>query len=282
MIFSRDSIFPYPAMTNDGTSYKNNLFEFEIEDLFDTETEYTFKIKYELGSSFLKEKLKEGYAELVFVINSQDSYFKKLDYDEETVTIPKSRLTLLSRTKIQLQIRALNTLYFANNNDLHNFYNDYKTDIVVQRNSILGYSNIEEFKGSQTNPFTLFETAVNSNQEELFKADIRENIIVLSFKDSKYLLNQYSSELKNMFIYTGLSRALVEFLNYNAHGDEAIDLYELNDTNSALDSKLYELMLNKGITELSYSNIDYVISKISYKIIESFVDSIERLSSHED
>lgn len=282
MIFSRDSNFQYPVMTNDGTSYRNNLFEFEIEDLYDTQEEYTFKIRYELGSIYLMNMLKEGYAELVFVINSQDSYFQILEHDEYIVSIPKSRLTLSSRTKIQLQIRSLKSLYFAENNDLNEFYNTYKSDILVKRNSILGYSNIEEYKGSQTNPFVLIETAIDSNQEELFKVALREDVIVLTFKNNKYLMKQYSSELKNMYIYTGLSRALIRFLNNNAHGDEIIYLDEGTDTSSTLDSKLFELMKNKGVKELSYNNIDNVISRISFRIIESFVSSIERLNSHED
>ena len=86
-----------------------------------------------------------------------------------------------------------------------------------------------------------------------------------------------------MYIYEGLSRALYKFIQDNqssAENEEFIELNSLSEQSTALNQKLLDLMLNKGIEEIDLESIDKVISVISDNIIEKFVYSIREVNSH--
>lgn len=86
--------------------------------------------------------IRNDQAQLVFIIQSKDNKFFHLKANQHRISIPKSRISLNKRTSIQLHIQALNTISFADNNELNNFYHVIKDEIVVPQYSLLGYSNV--------------------------------------------------------------------------------------------------------------------------------------------
>lgn len=281
MIYNKDAAFSYPILTNSSSSYIDSEFTFDIEELQSNNNDFIFQFNYFISSDFLKNLIDEKKAEVIFILATHDTFFKNLRANENRVVISKSRVSLNNRTKVQLHIHALEDISLSNCTELNSFYDDFKYDIVIPKHSLLGFSNIIEYKGSRNNPEKLFEIDVNETQVEPFKVELRENLIALIFNDKKYQLNNLSNSrnLKNMYIYSGLSRALSQFILNNDHDDEEfiiIDELNSNDVND-LDQKLLTLMKNKGVEDISYENIDHVISVITDGIIEKYVYSIERL-----
>lgn len=84
----------------------------------------------------------------------------------------------------------------------------------------------------------------------------------------------------------GLQKALMKFiLEINNLKDEDFDepiaLLELSEEGlTSLNIKLLKLMLNKGLTEIQYNDIDEIINKISDKIIDNYTQIIERISEN--
>jgi len=82
--------------------------------------------------------------------------------------------------------------------------------------------------------------------------------------------------IQNMYLYTGLSRALLRFID-NYSEEEYVDIELLSDNlENDLDQKLLDLMKNKGVKEISYDQIDEVIDKISDRIIEKYIIALKR------
>lgn len=160
MIYKKDANFPYPLLTNTSNSYDNCNFILDI-DLKENTQNYRFQIKYEIDSLFIENLIKQKQAQLILIIQSKDNKFFNLDVNQEYVEIPKSRISLSTRTTIQLLIQSKDEILFKNNDDLNSFYETFKDDIVVPKNSILGFSNSVIFEGSQTKPLELFEKKVN-------------------------------------------------------------------------------------------------------------------------
>ena len=78
MIYKKDANFPYPVLTNTSTSYENSLFTLDVS-LEENTNDYRFLIKYEVSSSFIQKLIETGDAQLVFIIQSKDNKFYKLD-----------------------------------------------------------------------------------------------------------------------------------------------------------------------------------------------------------
>ena len=155
MIYSRPTNFSYPILTNTQTDYKENIFTFDI-DVKDNLYNYIFDITYDVKSSFLKEQLSKGSAELILVISSTDNLLYNIDYSNPIVEIKKSRLNLNKNTKVQLFIRSVTEINFYNNNDLNDFYNQYKDSIVVPKYMLLAISELILFSGESINSYEFF------------------------------------------------------------------------------------------------------------------------------
>lgn len=76
----------------------------------------------------------------------------------------------------------------------------------------------------------------------------------------------------------GLQKALMSFiLHENNNIDEEILIDEMEPPENPLESKLYNLMKSKNITELSVDNIDEVIYQISDNLIMRYQDVVRGL-----
>lgn len=278
MIYNKDASFPYPVLTNSMNGYENSVFEFDIVGLSENDSNYIFEIKYEIGSSFIKNLIRNEKAVIVFIISSQDNYFIKLNKDQTEITVSKSRVSLSNRTSIQLNIQSVEEISMDECKDLTPFYNNFKDKLKLKKHVLLGYSNIIKYQGSKNKPLQLFEKAVDKNQKAAFQVELSENTIVLCFKDSSYLINDLVNDknIQNMYLYTGLSRALLRFID-NYSEEEYVDIELLSDNlENDLDQKLLDLMKNKGVKEISYDQIDEVIDKISDRIIEKYIIALKR------
>ncbi|CEN77897.1 hypothetical protein [Paraclostridium sordellii] len=278
MIYKKDANFPYPLLTNTSSSYDNCNFILDIE-LKENTQNYRFEINYEIDSVFIDNLLKEKQAQLILIIQSKDNKFFDLDRSQKYVEIPKSRISLSTRTTIQLLIQSKNEILFKNNYDLNSFYETFRDDIVVPKNSILGFSNSVIFEGSQTKPLELFEKKVNPDLKSDISVELGSETIIINYKNEniQFTDSPISSLLNNIYVYMGLQKALYRFIINNSNGGEEVYIDEIEVPTDGLDFKLYNLMKSKMVEELNVENIDEVICLISDKIIEKYTSAVRGL-----
>ena len=280
MIYKKDANFPYPILTNTSNSYDNCSFILDI-DLQENTNEYIFEIKYDITSPFIEKLLQNGQATLVLIIQSKDNKFFNIEYRQKTKSISKSRISLSKRTTIQLFIQSNEEINFKNNYDLSSFYEEFKDEIYVPKNSILGFSNSVIFDGSTNKPLELFEKKVNPNLKSDVKIELGSETIIINYKNEALQFTDLpqSSTFNNPYVYMGLQKALYRFIVNNSEDHEEVDLEEIEAPSYGLDFKLYNLMRKKRISELSIENIDEVIYSISDKILEKYTAAVRRLYS---
>lgn len=280
MIYKKDANFPYPILTNTSNSYDNCSFILDI-DLQENTNEYIFEIKYDITSPFIEKLLQNGQATLVLIIQSKDNKFFNIEYGQKTKSISKSRISLSKRTTIQLFIQSNEEINFKNNYDLSSFYEGFKDEIYVPKNSILGFSNSVIFDGSTNKPLELFEKKVNPNLKSDVKIELGSETIIINYKNEALQFTDLpqSSTFNNPYVYMGLQKALYRFIVNNSEDHEEVDLEEIEAPSYGLDFKLYNLMRKKRISELSIENIDEVIYSISDKILEKYTAAVRRLYS---
>ncbi|MGG4468464.1 hypothetical protein ABER68_10580 [Paenibacillus alvei] len=279
MIYIKDVNFPYPLLTNTSTSYDSSDFIFEVE-LQENARSYHFIINYEISSDFITRLLVRGQAQLVLVIQSKDNKFYKLLPTQKSVEIAKSRISLSKRTTLQLHLLSKEEISFAENGDLNEFYNLFRDEIVVPKNSILGFSNIVVFEGSLAKPLDLFEKKLDPELRSDIKIELGSETIIIHYKHENLQFNDLpmSNRLNNPFIYMGLQKALHRFIVIHGEGEEFVDLQEIDVPSDELDLKLYNLMKKKAIQELSIDTIDEVIYAISDRIMERYMNAVRGLS----
>ncbi len=279
MIYKKDVNFPYPLLTNTSTSYDSSDFIFEVE-LQENARSYHFIINYEISSDFITRLLVRGQAQLVLVIQSKDNKFYKLLPTQKSVEIAKSRISLSKRTTIQLHLLSKEEISFAENGDLNEFYNLFRDEIVVTKNSILGFSNIVVFEGSMAKPLELFEKKLDPELRSDIKIELGSETIIIHYKHENLQFNDLpmSNRLNNPLIYMGLQKALHRFIIIHGEGEEFVDLQEIDVPSDELDLKLYNLMRKKAIQELSIDTIDEVIYAISDRIMERYMNAVRGLS----
>jgi hypothetical protein len=280
MIYKKDANFPYPVLTNTSTSYESSNFILDVE-LHENVHHYRFAIKYELDSDFITRLLENKEAQLILVIQSKDNKFFELHPTQSSIEISKSRISVSKRTTLQLQIQAKETITFKENNDLSGFYQQFKDEINVPKNSILAFSNVVLFDGSSTKPLDLFEKKVDPTLKSDVKVELGSETIIIHYKNEELQFNQLpmSHTLNNPYIYMGLQKALHRFLVNNGDGEQ-VDLDEIDVPIDQLDLKLYNLMKKKMVTEVSIDSIDEVIYAISDRIIEKYTAAVKGLSSN--
>lgn len=279
MIYKKDANFPYPLLTNTSTSYKNSNFKLDVN-LHENTHNYRFETSYDIDSNFITKLLENGQAQLILVIQSKDNKFFNLDFGDKFIEIPKSRVSLSKRTTIQLLIQSKEEVAFKENTDLNSFYGEFKDDIVVPKNSILGFSNSVTFEGSSAKPLDLFEKKVNPNIKSDIKIELGSETIIINYKNEELQFNDspMSPTLNNPYVYMGLQKALYRFIiNNSQQGEETVYLEDTDAPADSLDFKLYNLMKKKMIDELSVENMDEVIYSISDKILEKYAAAVRRL-----
>jgi hypothetical protein len=280
MIYRKEANFPYPVLSSTSTSYTANYFDLDIG-ISENVDHYHFQIDYEIGSPYINHLLNTERAQLIFVIQTKDNKFYRLTATQRLIKIPKSRIALNSRTSIQLHIQALDDINFANNDDLSDFYHQLREEITISRYSLLGYSDVVVFDGSIKEPFKLFEKKVDETLKSDIKVELGLEMIIIHYRKPEFQFSHLpkSNSLNNPYIYTGLTKALQSFIINNGEDGE-VDLESLDEPESALDLKLYNLMQRKMVMELNYENIDQVIHTISDHIIEKYTTALGELVNH--
>lgn len=281
MIYKKDANFPYPILTNTSSSYKNSNFILDVQ-LQENVHHYRFDIDYEIDSEFINQLIEKGNAELFLIIQSKDNKFYRLDNKMKYIEVPKTRISLSNRSSIQLHIQAKVDVEFKNNNDLNDFYNEFKEEIIVPENSLLGFSNVVLFEGSSTKPLDLFEKKLNPHLSSDIKIELGSETIIIHYKNEESQFNTLpmNNTLNNPYIYMGLQKALQRFISNQPDEDDSVDIEQMEPPNDLLDLKLYNLMKKKMIQELSIDTIDEVIYAISDRIIEKYVAAVKGLSSN--
>lgn len=278
MIYKKDANFPYPILTNTSDSYEDNYFDLDVS-VTDDVNSYYFNFNYEINSNFIKRLIDEDKAQLILIIQTKDNIFFTLNPNQNQVKVKKSRISLKDKTFIQMHIQALEDINFTNNEDLNEFYMQFKEDITVPKHALLGYSNVVKFDGRIKKPFDLFEKKLNENLNSEIKIELGSETIIIHYKDKDFQFSDLpkSYSLNNAYIYVGLTKALQNFIvEYGEDGE--VDLESLDEEpDHPLDLKLYNLMVKKEIKELSKDNIDEVIYKITDKVIERFSSSVRGL-----
>ena len=259
MIYKKDANFPYPILTNTSNSYDNCSFILDI-DLEENTNEYIFEIKYDITSPFIQGLLKNGQATLILIIKSKDNKFFNIEYGQKSKSIPKSRISLSNKTTIQLFIQSNEKINFKNNHDLDNFYDEFRSEVEVPKNAILGFSNSVIFNGSNNKPLELFEKKVNPNLKSDVKIELCSETIIINYKNESLQFTDLPQSItfNNPYVYMGLQKALYRFIVNNSEDHESVDLEEMEPPNDGLDFKLYNLMRKKKISELNIENIDVV------------------------
>jgi hypothetical protein len=280
MIYKKDANFPYPLLTNTSTSYETSHFTLDVE-LQENMQNYRFDIQYEIESEFINTLLDKGQAQLVLVIQSKDNKFFPLRTNQKHIEILKSRISVSKRTVIQLHLLAKADIPFIDNDDLSEFYGQFKEEIIVPKHSILGFSNIVVFDGSSNKPIDLFEKKVDPNLSSDVKIELGSETIIIHYKNEQLQFNNLpmSNTLNNPYIYMGLQKALMRFIVNNSADGEQVDLEEIDIPIDQLDLKLYNLMKKKLVMEVRIDTIDEVIHVISDRIIERYSAAIRGLSS---
>ncbi len=275
MIYRKDANFPYPVLSDTSHSYAANHFDLDVN-VSENADYYHFNFNYKIDSEFISEQINRRKAQLILIIQSKDNKFYNLKQGQRTIEIHKSRISLSKRTSVQLHIQALEDINFANNDDLNEFYIQFREEVNVPKFSLLGYSNVNVFDGSITKPFDLFEKRVDENLKSDIKVELGQETIIIHYKNPEFQFSHLpkSNVLNNPYIYAGLSKALQAFIINNSD-DGDVDIEDMQEPDGSLDLKLYNLMRKKMVTELNMDNIDEIIYMISDRIIEKYTAAVE-------
>ena len=284
MIYNKDASFPYPVLSRTANSYQENYFEFDIMDVKETNDNYIFTFNYEVSSPFIEDLINKEKAVVVFIAQSKDNTFKRLNKYDREITFPKKRFSLSDRTKLQLHIQTLEEISFSEATDLNDFYNEFKDEIVIKPHSLLGYSDEVVLENNDIKPLEVFEQSIRPTLSVPFKVEFTSEMIVLVFRDQKDSLTGagLTAHVRNMYLYVGLSQALRNFIEAYGKDEEFVQIENVSMPQNGLHSKLKDLMLSKNITELSVDTIDETIQFISDSIIEKYIESIRGMVEHAD
>jgi hypothetical protein len=250
--------------------------------LSENTNDYIFDLSYDIESEFIRNLLQEKRAKLILVIQSKDNKFFEVEKNKNSIKISKSRMSLSKKTLIQLLIQSKGEITFENNCDLSSFYEEFKGDIIVPKNSILGFSNNVVFDGSNEKPLDLFEKKIDPNLKSDVKIELGNETIIINYKKENLQFNDFASSsiLNSPYIYMGLQKALYRFIVLHGGEDEIVFLDEVGDQLEGIDSKLYNLMKMKMIDKLNVDNIDEVIYSISDRILEKYTAAVRRLNTN--
>lgn len=278
MIYKKNVNFPYPVLQNGIDCYGKCEFDLDMKDTKENKLEYEFNYDFSIGSEFILDLLKNKKATLYFIIHSGDNTFFEVKLKQNIFKINKNRFRLGKRTEFQMMIKANEDISFRNNNDIVGLYSELKDELVVEKNSILGFSNVVTLEKSKKEGLELFEKRVDPKLKSEIKIDLTNDTIILNYKKEEY---QFSNELNsgylnNLYIYMGLQKALYNFIENNKikANEQEVDIEDMNLPNSELDKKLYKLMKGKMIDRLTFDNIDEVIYLISDGIVEKFTNKV--------
>lgn len=282
MIYEKEANFPYPLLVNNTDDYVKSQFDLQVVPSV-SQNEYIFTVEYELGSSFLRRMLKEKKAKLVLIIKAKDNKFIDVPSSGE-IRIPRTHLSLDTRSMLQLMIRTEKEISFEENEDLNSFYNAFRRQIKVEPGQVLGFSNVVVYSGEKQRPFDLFEKRLDPTIKSDIKITLERGMIVITYRSQEVQFSQMSPaisrNLNNPYLYTGLVKALTNFVIHNTKNPEdSIEIENFGGTGDLdpLDVKLLTLMQEKKVEEISLSNIDEVIDAITDNILRKYTQTVRRL-----
>ena len=281
MIYSKESNFPYPILSNFTSDYVDLSFTFDVN-LYDEGDEYKFIFDYNIESSFIRNLLIAKKANLYVVFESLDSIYFELKEDN-IIYIRKNRISLSKKTKIQLFVISTSGFNLLKNDELDSFYDDLKDKIYLRKYNALAISNVIQFDGDLRKPFDIFLKQYDPNISTDIQFVIGDDMIIIKYRDKDYQYNgfQAKSSLNNHYVYIGLQKALMRF--YYDYSDKGEDLYidEMNEPEeSGLYKKLYYLLKVKSIKNINVENLDEVIEKISDRILHKHYIAVKRVSEN--
>lgn len=280
MIYKKDANFPYPVFASNVKTYLKNDFQIDL-DINEDEKNFIFKFtEFEIESDFIKQLKEERKLQFILIIQSKDNWFTKIESPNDEITVPKNRLSLNNRTLIQVHIQAIESINFRNNEDLIPFYDAFKEEITVQKNGLIGYSNVLVLEGRFRKPLEIFSKRVDENLSSEIKIELGNETIELVFKDANYQFGELpkSSGLMLPYIYMGMQKALYQFIkNYGT--EDSVELEYLDEPENLLDLKIFNLMRNKNVDELSIDNVDEVINRISDSMIGKYASTVREFAS---
>ena len=276
MIYKKDANFPYPILTNTSNAYNNAKFHLVIG-LDEIGNDYCFEPQYDISSEFIKSQIQSENASLILVVQNKDTKFYEMDQDQKFIKIPRERISIKEKTSIQLLIKAKEDISFINNEDLSDFYGNFKESILVPKNSILGLSNIITLNVIKK-PQELFEKKIDPNLKGPFEIELSNETIILKFKNENYQFVDIPNnrDLNNAYIREGLGRAVINFVINNGE-ENVVEIDEIDPPEVELDFKLYNLMKSRNVKEVSLENIDEVVNIIGNNIIEKFTNAVRGL-----
>lgn len=286
MIYSKNVSFPYPVYTNDSIEYRDPYFNFDITEIIEGEENYLLSLEINLESKFIKGLLDNDYASMLLVIKSNTSNYFEIKMESKEFKLRKDKVNLYN-SQIQLLVITKNTINFSENRELNDFFDEYLNEIIVKKNSLIAFSNIQAYKKPDKNSLRLFSYRIDSHQIEDFKVNIRPDIIELLFNDERIIFNNKYRNLLNMYFYNGISLAIINIFSTWLDNNQEVNLESyVRDKDidlrleDSLENKLIELMLDKGIDLVSFDNLDSIIHRISNGLVGKFVKEIEILSKY--
>lgn len=283
MIYTKKANFPYPVLMNYTDDYQNAEFELDVN-LRDNSDNYILDITWSVSSRFIQDLLKRGKAVLVLIIKSKDNQFFFLKYGKKLQQIiSKNKLSLNTKTVIQLMIQTQERVSFCENPDLNPFYDDIKPDINIAPGNVLGFSNTVIFDGNQQKPFDLFEKMVDPNINSDIEIRLGNETIIIVYKNESLQFPdvQRSRQLNYPYLYMGLQKALTAFiLHANPDNpDDGVIIEGMDLPQNSLDIKLYNLMKAKNIDEISFNTMDAAIYQMSDNMITQYTDAVRGLQN---
>ena len=282
MIFTKNTVFPYPVYFNDSFEYVDPKFQFDIE-VSEHDGFYILQFTYELKSEFLSTLIAENKARL-FIIMTSPFDSRVLPYSN-LLNFRIDELNLSKKLRFQCFIVSNQSIEFTYNHDLVAFYSTLKSKIDVNENNILGFSNAVNFNGEIKRPFEIFQWLIDENLESELKIDLGSENIIVKIRSKEYRLPSYRGykSFNNHYVYIGLQKALYQTLKDLAKDDEIlleddIDSLETNE----LQYKLLNFLRSKKVEKLNYDNVDEVIYKMSNNIISKQASDLRRFIEDEN
>lgn len=286
MIYTKATNFSYPILNNLQDDYMDKHFNIEITTDYKDGRNFQFRIKVDLDSDFLLEQIKNHRTKLLLVVSAIDSRFYEFSLDDPVVKIPDNRVYLKENTKFQVLLMSKDRISFENNQDIHPFYEDFKDKIFVEAGKLLAFSNDYTFTGDIEKSTQLFKQKIDPSMEFPVNIELNYDNILIEYRDAESKFKNISNarDLNNMYLYAGLQKALLNLVSKNLENETPDQQGSLEDgilverinSGSPLDMKLKNLLIDKGIEQLYLENIDSAVQKIAERIVEKYVEAINK------
>lgn len=284
MIYTKTANFPYPILSNDSDDYVDAIFNLDLE-IIENTTEFIIKVNSEISSMFIVNILKEKRAKMMLVIKSKyNQFFEIKNYLEDEIRIDKKKVMLTNKSLMQIVIQANEDIVFDKNDDIDEFYKEFKSKIIVSKGNVLALSNVSIYDGSQKFPMDLFHKVLDETLDTDFKVHLDEEVIIIKYKDKEMMFENVGNRgLKgyvNPYLYIGLMQALTSFYNtyLNLKSDSPVlELDNIKDERCSMstrNAKIFDLLTKKGIEEFELEDIDFVIEKISEKMLRKYAKQV--------